>query len=382
MRDQRLDRLAEVLVNYSVGVKKNDVILIRGPSLAEPLIVAIYREVLRAGGHPVLRVRLPETEEMLFKHGNEKQLAFIYPGNKADMEQANGMISIMAEENTKAMSNVEPAKQAIISKARQPVLEILLRRSALKDAGQLRWVGTQYPCHASAQDAEMSLGDYADFVFRAGMLHVRNPAESWQKLGIAQQRMCDFLDKAKEIRFVAPGTDLRLGIEGRKWINCEGRNNFPDGEVFTGPIEDATEGEVHYTFPAVFRGQEVYDVRLRFVGGKVVDASAGKGEAFLFEMLDQDKGARILGEIAIGTNYGIKNFTRNTLFDEKIGGTFHAALGAAYPESGGKNKSALHWDMVCDLRRGGRIEVDGKEIGKNGRFHDAKWPKPLARSRR
>ncbi|UCF33914.1 MAG: aminopeptidase, partial [Phycisphaerales bacterium] len=204
----------------------------------------------------------------------------------------------------------------------------------------------------------------------------------WQKIGVAQQRVCDFLEKAREIRFIAPGTDLRCGIAGRKWINCDGRNNFPDGEVFTAPIEDATEGEVHYSYPAVFQGQEVQDVRLRFRAGKVVDATAAKGEPFLHEMLEQDKGAKILGEIAIGTNYAIKQYTKNTLFDEKIGGTFHAALGAAYPESGGKNKSALHWDMVCNLRTSGRIEVDGKEILKNGRFLNANWPKPIGRSRR
>jgi len=382
MRDQRLDKLAEVLVSYAVQVKRGDVVIVRGPSVSEPLIAACCREVLRAGGNPVLRMRVPQVEEDLCKFGSNDQLSYFYPGNIQDMEIANGMISILAEENTKAMTRVEPARQALISKARRPALELFMKRSSLTGADKFRWVGTQYPCHACAQDAEMSLSDYADFVFRAGLLHLREPGKAWQKIGIAQKRLCDYLNKAKEIRFVAPGTDLRLGIAGRTWINCEGKNNFPDGEVFTGPIETATEGEVRYTFPAVFQGHEVTDVFLRFRGGKVVEASASKGEAFLFEMLDQDAGSRTLGEIAIGTNYAIKSFTRNTLFDEKIGGTFHAALGAAYPESGGKNQSALHWDMVCDLRKGGRIEVDGKEIARNGRFHNDTWPKPLGRSRR
>jgi aminopeptidase len=382
MRDQRIDRLAEVLVKYSVGVRKGDVVLLRGPVGAKPLLIAAYREVLRAGGHPVLRVRIPETEEVLCKYGDDGQLSYIYPCNKKDMEIANGLISAWAEENTKAMSNVEPAKQALISKARKPILETLMKRSALEGNKKFRWVGTQFPCNASAQDAEMSLSEYEDFVFRAGLLHLSDPAKAWQKIGVAQQRVCDFLEKAREIRFIAPGTDLRCGIAGRKWINCDGRNNFPDGEVFTAPIEDATEGEVHYSYPAVFRGQEVQDVRLRFRAGKVVDATAAKGEPFLHEMLEQDKGAKILGEIAIGTNYAIKQYTKNTLFDEKIGGTFHAALGAAYPESGGKNKSALHWDMVCNLRKSGRIEADGKEILKNGRFLNGNWPKPMGRSRR
>lgn len=382
MRDPRIDRLAEVLVKYSVVVKKGDVVLVRGPAVAEPLITSVFRAVLRAGGHPVLRVRVPETEELLCKLGDESQLSYIYPGNKLDMEAINCMISIQAEENTRSMSNVDPAKQATITQARKPILETIMRREVLPDDEKLRWVGTQYPCNASAQDAEMSLGEYEDFVFKAGLLHLSDPAGAWRKMGTAQKRVCDFLSKAKEIRFIAPGTDLRLGIEGRVWVNCDGKNNFPDGEVFTGPVEDAVEGDVCFSYPAVFGGQEVHDVRLKFRDGKVVDARAGKGEVFLHEMLNQDKGAKTLGEIAIGTNYAIKDFTKNTLFDEKIGGTFHAALGMGYPITGSKNVSALHWDMVCDLRKGGRIEADGKEISKGGRFHNANWPKPVGRSRR
>jgi aminopeptidase len=212
------------------------------------------------------------------------------------------------------------------------------------------------------------------------MLHLPNPAAAWKKVHVAQQRLVDLLNKAREVRFLAPGgTDLRVGVRRRKWINCSGHENFPDGEVFTGPIEDATEGTVHYTYPAIYGGREVQGVVLTFKAGKVVDARAAKNEDFLFKMIDQDRGGRILGEIALGTNYSIKRFTRNTLFDEKIGGTFHAALGAAYPETGGTNKSGLHWDMVCDLRRGGRVEVDGKVIMKNGRFLNARFPQPTKR---
>jgi aminopeptidase len=200
--------------------------------------------------------------------------------------------------------------------------------------------------------------------------------EAWKRLGVAQRRLCDFLNKKHEVRLRAPGgTDVRLGVQGRRWINCDGHLNFPDGEVFTSPLEDATEGTVYFTYPAVWQGREAVDVRLTFKAGKVVDASAAKNEEFLIQMLDQDKGARILGELAFGTNYGIRRFTRNTLFDEKIGGTFHLAVGTGYPESGSKNESGLHWDMVCDLRKGGTIEVDGKVISKNGRFTNAAWPR-------
>ncbi len=198
---------------------------------------------------------------------------------------------------------------------------------------------------------------------------------AWRKLGEAQQRLADFLNKGHEVRCRANGTDIRLGVAGRRWINCDGHENFPDGEVFTGPDENATEGTVHFTYPAVTSGREVTDVRLTFKAGRVVDASASKNEEFLHKMIDQDRGGRVLGELALGTNYAIQRFTRNTLFDEKIGGTFHMALGAAYPETGGKNQSGLHWDMVCDLRQGGTIEVDGKVISRNGRFTNAAWPR-------
>jgi aminopeptidase len=379
MCDPRLDRLARVLVHYSTQVKKGDVVRIRMPSVAEPLALAIYKEVLGAGGHPFIRLVPEECAELMAKHGSTAQLRYLSPYDKDEFSTINVDIAAWANRNTRAMTNVDPKKQATMSKARRPLLEIAMARMSKKGKAKLRWVGTQYPCHAAAQDAEMSLTEYADFVFKAGLLHLRNPAAAWKKISTKQRRLVDFLNKAREVRFVAPGgTDIRFGVKGRKWINCDGENNFPDGEVFTGPIESATEGEVHFSFPAVYHGREVTDVRLRFRAGKVVDAHASKGKDFLYQMMDQDEGGRVLGELAIGTNYAIKKFTRNTLFDEKIGGTVHMALGAAYPESGGKNKSALHWDMVCDLRRGGRIEVDGRVILRNGRFVRSSWPAPQA----
>ncbi|HEX4149064.1 MAG TPA: aminopeptidase, partial [Pirellulales bacterium] len=276
--------------------------------------------------------------------------------------------------NTKALSRAEPARQALVSQGRKRYLATFMRRFA---EGQLRWVGTQFPCHAAAQDAEMSLAEYEDFVFRAGLLHLPDPAAAWREVSRRQQHVVDELNGRREIRFVTPqGTDLRLGIHERRWINCDGRENFPDGEVFTGPIEDATEGVVCFSFPAVHGGREVDQVRLEFRAGKVVGAAAAKGEAFLIAMLDQDAGARRLGEIAIGTNYSVRQYTKNTLLDEKIGGTFHAAVGAAYPETGGKNESGLHWDMVCDLRQGGQIFVDGKLVSENGHFLNPEFPQP------
>lgn len=376
--DPRIRKLARVLVRYSVGVRPLDRVVIRGTTVAAPLAAELYREVLEAGGLPWVRL-VPDTlPEIYFRHAGEKQLKTLNPIDKAVLDEANVTIGIWAGTNTKSLSRVDPAKQAVASRTVKPLLEEQMRRGGLPDRNprKLRWVGTLLPNDAAAQDAEMGLLDYEEFVYAAGKLHLDDPVAAWKKLGVAQQRLADRLDKGREMHISTPqGTDIRFGIRGRTWINCDGKNNFPDGEVFTGPEEDATEGVVKYSFPAVHGGREVRDIALRFKAGRVVDASASHNEEFLTRMLDQDKGARILGELALGTNYSIREYTKNTLFDEKIGGTFHAALGAAYPESGGKNKSALHWDMVCELRKGGIVRVDGQVISKNGRFAEARWPR-------
>ena len=382
MRDPRIDKLANVLVAYSVNVKPGDVVRISGSTVSLPLVRALYREVIEAGGHPLLRLNDDICADIFYATARPKQLAYLSPLVVKEIETIDCSIGIWAEDNTKSMSRVDPKKQTRVSQARRPLMKIFMDRAAKKGRKQLRWTGTQFPCASAAQDAERSLAQYEDFVYTAGLLHYPNPAAEWRKISTRQQRVCDFMNKAKTVRFKTPqGTDLTLGIKQRRWINCDGHENFPDGEVFTGPIEDATEGVVCFSFPAVHGGREVHDVRLQFKAGKVVDAAASKGESFLTEMLNQDKGARVLGELALGTNYAIREYSKNTLFDEKIGGTFHAALGAAYPESGGKNVSGLHWDMVCDLKRGGTVTVDGKVISKNGRFTRASWPQPLRRRR-
>lgn len=375
MQDPRLTKLADVLVNYSVGVQPGNLVKLSGTPVTRPLLVELYRAVIRAGGNPYVVMTPDECAEIRLAEGSDEQLLFESPIAQYEAETLDATISLWGEDNTKALSRTVPARQALVSQARRKYLKTFMQRAS---EGKLRWCGTQYPCHAAAQDAEMSLAHYADFVFRAGLLHLDDPAAAWRKISERQQRVVDYLNGKSEIRFVTPqGTDLRLGIAGRTWINCDGHENFPDGEVFTGPIEDATEGVVCYSFPAVHGGREAEGIRLEFKAGKVVEASATKGEEFLLAMLDQDAGARVLGEIAIGTNYSITQYSKNTLFDEKIGGTFHAALGAAYPESGGKNESGLHWDMVCDLRQGGQIFVDGELISENGRFLDDAWPKPI-----
>lgn len=374
MRDSRLDTLASVLVHYSTSVKKGDIVRINSEIPGVPLVEAIFEQVIKAGGHPFVTVTSEAMEDALYRHGSDEQLKYVSPINMYLVDKIDVSIGLWADENTRSMANVDPKKQTLTSQARKPFLKRFLERAA---KGELRWVGTQYPTIGSAQDAEMSMRDYEEFVFRAGLLHLPDPVAAWKRISERQQRLVDFLNHAKEVRVIGKDTDLKLGVQGRKWINCDGKENFPDGEVFTGPIEDAVDGTIRYSFPAVHLGRESTDIVLKFKAGKVVDAHAAKNESFLLSMLDQDPGARTLGEFAIGTNFGITKYTRNTLFDEKIGGTCHAAVGAAYPETGAKNESGLHWDMVCDLRFPScRIEIDGKTLLENGRFLNPEYPQP------
>jgi aminopeptidase len=376
LRDQRLDQLARVLVNYSTGIKPGQIVRISGDPIAQPLLEALYEHALRAGAHPYVKCSPEALQDLFFEAASDEQLQFVSPIVQHEVETIDVSIGIWAETNTKSLSRVDPRKQGLASSARKPVLRTFMQRAA---EGKLKWCGTLFPTLASAQDAERSLRQYEDFVFKAGLLDADDPVAAWKKVEARQQKVVDYLTGSKQVHFKAPnGTDLVVNVEGMTWINCCGHENFPDGEVFTGPNLNAADGGVngvvHYSFPAVHHGREVLDVMLRFEKGRVVEAKASKNEDFLLQMLDQDDGARSLGEIAIGTNYQIQEFSRNTLFDEKIGGTFHAAVGAGYPESGNTNESGLHWDMVCDLRQGGVIEVDGVVISKNGKFTFDGWP--------
>jgi aminopeptidase len=372
MRDPRLEKLADVLVNYSVGVKSGQTVRISGAPVAQPLIVELYRQVLLAGGHPLVRMTPDELSEIFYKTATDEQLRYFSPLAIHEIENLDCSIGIWADENTKALTTCDPKKIGIAQAARKPYLETFLKRAA---DGALSWTGTQYPTQASAQDAEMSLSEYEDFVFSAGMLDRADPVAAWKAVSERQQRLADYLNGKSDYHVVAAnGTDVRLSVAGRRWINCDGHENFPDGEVFTGPVLDSVNGVIQFSFPAVHHGREVHDARLVFKDGKVIEASATKGEDFLISMLDTDAGSRFLGECAIGTNYQIRNYTKNTLFDEKIGGTVHFAVGAGYPETGNTNQSGLHWDMVVDLRKGGYVEIDGVKINVDGTFTQQGFP--------
>jgi aminopeptidase len=362
---ERLRRLAEVLVSYSGGVRAGDVAVLQGPMHVEPLLEQLYAAVLQAGGHPTVRCA-PELEDLLFAEGSDAQIEWQTPAEQQDIEQTDVWIVIDAPSNTKALTSVEPEREARVQRARLPLRERYLERAL---AGELRWVLTAYPTNAAAQDAEMSLAQYKELVYAAAFLDDGDPVARWRAFAGELERVAELLNTKQELRFVAEGTDLTFAVGGdRTWLPSDGHENFPDGEVFTAPLDDSAEGEITFTFPAVFSGRQVDDVRLRFHEGQVVDASASRGEEFLREMVALDDGARRVGELAFGLNDAVRVFTRNILFDEKIGGTMHLALGSAYPECGGTNRSALHWDMICDLRSGGEVYADGELVYRDGRF--------------
>ena len=365
MADPRVETVAKILVDYSVKVQPKQLVRISGGPQAAPLILALYQKVLERGAHPFLQVEPEEAEELFYTYAGDAQLDYVPPFMRDIIEQIDAGIGIWTDVNTKQLTNADPAKQSRRAVAMRPLRDRFLERAAKKE---LRWSGTIHPIQAFAQDAEMSLREFEDFVYKACLVHEPDPIKAWKKISKEQQRVTNWLNKARQIHVVGPDTDLRLKVGGRTWVNCDGHENFPDGEIFTGPIEDSVNGHIRYTYPACLHGREVEDVRLQFKDGKVTKATAAKNEEFLLQMLKADKGARYVGEFAFGTNSGIQRFTKNTLFDEKIGGTIHLALGTGYPESGSKNKSAIHWDMVCDLRKGGEVRIDRTLFLKDGKI--------------
>ncbi len=363
--DPKVQNLAKILVGYSTKVQEGEVVSIDGENAAAPLLLAVYEEVLRAGGNPVLNIALDGQIAAYFKHASDKQLEWISPFAEWMVDNADVRIAIGATTNTRELSGVPPERQSL----RQSVTGDLMQRAMKRSAdGDFRWVYTIFPTSAYASEAEMSLADYEEFYYGACLADSGDPLTTWKKASEETVRLAEWIQGHEEVRITAPGTDIKLGIAGRQFIPCVGDHNMPDGEFFTGPIEDATEGEVSFHLPAVIGGREVSGVRLKFEAGKVVDASAERGEEFLIAQLDTDDGARTLGELGIGTNYGIDRGTREVLLDEKIGGTIHMAYGQAYPESGGTNESAVHTDLVCDLRLGGKLEVDGVVMQEDGKF--------------
>jgi aminopeptidase len=365
MRDSRAEALAQILVRYSTRVAEGDVCVIQSTTAAEVLVQAVYEEVLRAGGLPIMQLTTDGAQAAFYDLAGDAQLDWVPPTSEWAAENSDVRIAVMADVNARELSRAEPKKQARVQKARRGLMETSMQRSA---AGEYRWALTLYPTHAYASEAGMALRDYEDFYYAACLATDGEPVTAWERQSDQVRHLADWIEGKEEVRITAAGTDITLGVAGRHWIPCVGEHNMPDGEFFTGPVEDSANGEIAFSFPASYGGRTVSGVRLRFEDGKVVDASAEQGEDFLIEMLDTDEGARRLGELGIGTNYGIATGTKEILLDEKIGGTVHLAVGMSYPETGGKNDSSVHWDMVCDLRSGGRVTVDGEDLKVDGRF--------------
>ena len=365
MADDRIEKLAQLIVEYSVAVRKGDRVAISSSTLAEPLLKEIYARVLQAGGHPFMLASFPDTEELFFRYASDDQLKYVPKPVEVIYETYDVRISVIAESNTRSLSNVDPAKTVLQQKARAGLMSTFMRRSA---SGELKWVVAPFPTHALAQDADMGLLEYEDFVYGACLPDLLDPVGYWQKFSKRQQGIVDWLKGKKFIHVRGLETDLSLSVDGRSFSNCDGHFNLPDGEIFTGPVENSVEGYVYFSYPAIHNGREVDGVRLWFEKGRVVKATADKNGGYLNKTLDTDEGSRRVGEFAIGTNKGITRFTREILFDEKIGGSFHMALGAGYPETGSKNESSVHWDMICDLRRAGEITVDNEMLYRDGEF--------------
>ena len=364
MPDARITKLAKVITNYSLALKPGQQFWLRTNPLAQELNLAIYSEAVKAGAYVWVQQSIPGAEEAFYKYASDQQLDFVAPIRKLIIESFDASLLILADENTKSLAGVDPQRLARARRASASLFKTSMQRSANES---YRWCITVYPTPAMAQDANMSLSDYAEFVYAAGMLNEEDPVALWRREGEKQERLAAWLKGRNEVSLKGTNVDIRLCIKDRIFETSDGKYNFPDGEIFTSPLEDSANGWIRFKYPAIYAGQEVEDIQLWFENGKVVKEQAGKNQELLTTLLNTDPGARILGELGIGTNYGITRFSKNMLFDEKMGGTTHFAVGQGFPECGGKNESGLHWDMLCDMAQS-EIRVDGELFYKDGKF--------------
>jgi len=365
LTDPRINKMAEILVDHSARIQPGDRVAVEGTTAAEPLIRALYRRILSRGGHPHLLLKIPEQTRELFQYGSQGQISSPDQFRKFAYEHFESRIKIHSLTNTQALNEFPTAKQTWHQEANSDILATQMKRGA---EGGFKWVTTLYPTRAYAEEAGMSLEDYQDFVYQACLADQEEAVTIWKKRQSRQQEALSLFQGRDQVQLSGPNIDLTLSVSDRHFINSYGRHNLPDGEIFTGPVEGSASGWVRFSYPAIYNGVIVKGVELTFKDGQVVQASAEDREDYLLEMLDADQGARYLGEFAVGMNSQINRFTGNILFDEKIGGTIHLALGAGYPETGSRNQSMIHWDMICDMRKDSEIHVDGSLIYQDGKF--------------
>jgi len=356
MSDERIKKLAEILVNYSVRVKKGETITISASSAAEELVVELYRLIIKKGAYPVVNIQFPKMAYIYYKNASKEQLRKFPDIFNFQIKKSQACISISADENTRELSNVDPRSVAVRQKITAPISDYIVNEKK-----KIRRVSLDFPTNALAQDAEMSLEEYESFLFNA-------TNQDWNKEKKRLYKIKSLFKNADKIRIIGSDTDIEMSVKGREFIVDAGEENMPGGEIFSAPLEKTVNGKIKFTYPAVRSGREVNDVELEFKNGKVIKAKASKNEKFLKAMINTDKGSKYVGELGIGGNLQINKFTKNLLFDEKLNGTIHLALGMAYKECKGTNKSALHWDIVKDLKKNGKIIVDGKVVQKNGKW--------------
>jgi aminopeptidase len=367
MPAQPYRKLAQILVDHSTCVKPGDRVAVETTLNASELVGHIYELVLLRGGNPHILLNLPEQDRIFFKYANNDQLAYTPAFQKLVTEEFEVYIRIRADVDPRALSDVSVEKQSLRQKGMAQVRNRMIQRGADRS---LRWVLTQFPTEGYASEAGMSLKEYTEFLLSACHAdeNTADPIAHWEFIRTQQSRMIESIEGHDEIKLLGPNVDMTLSVKGRKFNNSFGKHNLPDGEIYTGPVEDSVNGWVKFTYPAIYQGQGVEGVELTFENGRVVSAKAQVGAQLLLAMVNSDEGSHYLGEFAIGTNFEINRFTQNILFDEKLGGTFHIALGAGYPETGSRNTSNIHWDMICDMRKDSEMRVDGTVIYRNGKF--------------
>lgn len=363
MADPRIKKLAQVMVHYSLALKRGQKVYLQTTPAGQDFNLAFYEEAIKAGAHVTVMMELPGANEVFLKHASNQQLDFVSPVRELVHTTYDARMVVEAETNTRELAGVDPKRIAYYRKANAPLFQKMLKRIESKE---MKWCVTVCPTEAMAQEANMSLADYSEFVYEAGMLNAKDPVALWKAERAKQQKLVNWLRGKKQVLLKGENIDLSFSIKGRKFIPCAGDQNFPDGEIFTSPVEDSVNGWVRFKYPAIFDGQEIEDIELWFEDGKVIQEKAARNQGLLTAQLNTDQGARYLGEWGIGTNYNIKKFTKNMLFDEKLGGTIHLALGLGFEEAGGHNTSGLHWDMLCDMAKS-EIVIDGKLFYKNGK---------------
>lgn len=357
-------KFSRLIADYCVSIKKLDEVAISAGLEAMPFIKTLYREIVKRGGYPHIFIRDEELTETFYRYAPDELLDYLSPIDEYIVKNIDVRISVISSSHTKPLISTPPEKIQRRNQALKKLTEIFFKRDG---EGDIRWNVTAYPTYALAQEAGMSILEFREFVEKALKLHYKDPVEMWRRQTEWQENIKQFLDKVNEVRVVGGDTDITFKVDGRIWINDDGTKNMPGGEVFTGPAEDATEGVISFDIPVLWRGMEMTGVKLKFRNGKVVEAYAEKGEEYLKRIISIDEGASIVGELAFGLNYDIKRPIKNILFDEKIGGTMHMALGSAYPSTGGRNISSIHMDMVKNME-GIKVYADGELIYRDGRF--------------